>query len=345
MPSYIQEFITYMKIRTRILTQYNYLLDYRNFLEWLIRTGRSIAEDISQVTIVDFESLSFIDLQEYFSYLVDGYDSHREYSEWRESKVASCKPNGPGLKRKRASLNSLFSYLYAQRGLITKNEMSKFANQFKDIQRSTNHIYLSEEEVIRLFKAVGDLSDLEEPYLTRTVKNQIRDWAIIVTFLDTGIRVSTLAALNIRDIDFEKKEITLKLKGGKEKRLPILDTALGAIRVYLNNKHRPKPKNPDAELAVFLSSWGNRMSVKAIQAMVKKYIVKAGLNYDFSVHSLRHTFGTNFYNATGDINLTADFLCHSSPATASKFYAGIKDETRETALEKLPNYTSFKDIT
>lgn len=337
MPSFIKEYANSMVSRRQPLTLFNYLIDYRLFLEWILATGRTIAIHIKDISIEDIALLEFIDFQEFFGQLVEGYESHRKTTK-ENYKIAKSKPNGPGLRRKVSSLTSLFHYLYAQREMIPRNELTKFKGYFKNSAKDSARIekYLREHEVKRLFEVVSDLRGINGPYLKMAQRDMFRNWAILVTFLETGIRVSTLCALNKRDIDFQSEEATYQLKGGKEKRLPVRKSVLQAILTYLDDPNRPQPKNQDSELALFLSSQGNRLSISAVQYMVKKYLIKAGLDYDLSTHSLRHTFGTNFYNVTGDINLTADFLCHTDPSTTAKFYAGIKDSTRRNALKKLP---------
>ncbi len=337
MPSFIKEYANSMVSRRQPLTIFNYLIDYRLFLEWILVTGRTNAKNIREISIEDIATLEFLDFQEFFGQLVEGYESHRKTKN-ENHKIAKSKPNGPGLRRKVSSLTSLFHYLYAQREMIPRNELTKFKGYYKNSAKDSTRIdkYLHEPEVKRLFEAVHDLSGLKGPYLKMAQRDILRNWTILVTFIETGIRVSTLCSLNRRDIDFSTAEATYRLKGGKEKRLPVRESVLKAISIYLKDPNRPQSKDEDAELALFRSSQGTRLSISAVQYMVKKYIIKAGLDYDLSTHSLRHTFGTNFYNVTGDINLTADFLCHSDPSTTAKFYAGIKDSTRRTALKKLP---------
>ncbi|SPF50655.1 putative Tyrosine recombinase XerC [Candidatus Desulfosporosinus infrequens] len=337
MPSFIKEFANSMVSRRQPLTLFNYLIDYRLFLEWILHTGRTDAKYIKEISIEDLSVLEFLDFQEFFGQLVEGYESHRNTTK-ENHKIAKSKPNGPGLRRKVSSLTSLFHYLYALREMIPRNELTKFKGYYKNSAKDSTRIekYLREPEVKRLFDAVYDLSGLKGPYLKMAQRDMLRNWAILVTFIDTGIRVSTLCALNRRDIDFKTAEATYRLKGGKQKRLPVRESVLQAISSYLKDPHRPQSKNGDSELALFISSQGTRLSISAVQYMVKKYIFKAGLDFDLSTHSLRHTFGTNFYNVTGDINLTADFLCHTDPSTTARFYAGIKDSTRRMALKKLP---------
>lgn len=328
MPSFIQEYVGSLGNRRRPNTVYSYMLDYRILLEWMIKTCLSSASDIKNVTIEELNALTFFDLETFFSYLVNGYKSHRHVlSEDTNTdyQIAKSETNGRGLKRKVASLSSLYFYLYKQRELLSRDEMSKFKGYFKPKDENTNSNitkFLRPDDVDRLLKAVSDLSIFKEPYLTKAKRNLLRDETIVKSFLGIGMRVSTLCAMDTRDIDFINCEANLLMKGKMKETLPVDPIVLEFIKEYLNSPDRYKPVDNDAKKAVFLSNNGARISVTTVQKMMKKYMLKAGLNSDLSVHSLRHTFGTAIYNETGDAKLTGELLGHhDGGTTASRFYA------------------------
>ena len=89
---------------------------------------------------------------------------------------------------------------------------------------------------------------------------------------------------------------------------------------------------PGHEDALFLSMQKRRMTQRAVQLLVKKYAaIAAPLKPRISPHKLRSTFATNLYNATGDIDLVADVLGHSSVDTTRKHYADMTDARRRMA--------------
>ena len=93
---------------------------------------------------------------------------------------------------------------------------------------------------------------------------------------------------------------------------------------------------PGHEDALFLSLQNKRISVRAVQMMVKKYAMPAApLKKHLSPHKLRSTFGTNLYHETGDIYLVADVLGHSDVNTTRRHYAAMSDDRRRLAAKKV----------
>jgi site-specific recombinase XerD len=118
-----------------------------------------------------------------------------------------------------------------------------------------------------------------------------RDYAIIMTFLQTGIRLSELANLTIDDVDLEQKLLTVRQgKGKKDRQIPLVDKVVKALRNYL--RYRNTQLVLDDEV-LFLAK--NRMSlnVSSIKYIVAKYVKKADICKKVSVHTLRHTFGAH----------------------------------------------------
>jgi len=93
---------------------------------------------------------------------------------------------------------------------------------------------------------------------------------------------------------------------------------------------------PGHEHALFLSMQKRRITVRAVENMVKKYaLVVAPLKKRLSPHKLRSTFGTNLYHETGDIYLVADVLGHSDVNTTRKHYAAMSDDRRRLAAQSV----------
>ena len=85
--------------------------------------------------------------------------------------------------------------------------------------------------------------------------------------------------------------------------------------------------------ALFLSLQVKRISVRAVENIVKKYAVEAAPLKKISPHKLRSTFGTNLYRATGDIYMVADVLGHRDVNTTKKHYAAIEEDHRKIASQ------------
>ena len=89
------------------------------------------------------------------------------------------------------------------------------------------------------------------------------------------------------------------------------------------------------ENALFLSGQNKRISVRAVQNLVKKYASTVTTLKNITPHKLRSTYGTSLYRETGDIYLVADVLGHSDVNTTKKHYAALEDERRRAAKDKV----------
>jgi integrase/recombinase XerC len=118
-----------------------------------------------------------------------------------------------------------------------------------------------------------------------------RDYAIIMTFLQTGIRLSELANLSTEDVDLEHKILTVRQgKGKKDRQIPLVDEEVKALRNYLRYRNTQLVVEDDV---FFLAKNGTSLNVSSIKYIVAKYVKKAGIRKKVSVHALRHTFGAH----------------------------------------------------
>jgi integrase/recombinase XerC len=115
-----------------------------------------------------------------------------------------------------------------------------------------------------------------------------RDYAILQVFLQTGIRVSELASLTLRDIDFIKSSITVRGKGNAQREIALEKKGIQALRSYL--AVRPVPESTSERL--FLNYQGEPISERGVRKLVVKYTKAAGITKKASCHTLRHTFAT-----------------------------------------------------
>ena len=191
------------------------------------------------------------------------------------------------------------------------------------------------DEVARMLDLVESgegMSDRQQCYNQHT---RLRDLAILTLFLDTGIRVSELVGIDIDDIDFAVNGFLVTRKGGNQTILYFSDEVETVLRDYLQLRRQLTPA-PGDEGALFLSLQNRRISVRAVQMMVKKYATLAApLKKRLSPHKLRSTFGTNLYRETGDIYLVADVLGHSDVNTTRRHYAAMSDDRRRMAAQKI----------
>ncbi len=157
---------------------------------------------------------------------------------------------------------------------------------------------------------------------------------MLTLLLGTGIRVSECVGLDIQDLDFDTNGMRILRKGGSEVILYFGDEVREALLDYLDERELITAKE-GSEDALFLSMQRSRISVRAVENLVKKYSRTVTTLKNITPHKLRSTYGTQLYKETGDIYLVADVLGHKDVNTTRKHYAAIEDERRRKAAGKV----------
>lgn len=325
LPSVCKEYFIAVSLTTSTLTRLAYAYDFRIFFDYLCKENPLFAD--TEPFLIDEEKLNMIkarDIAGFQEYLMHYYAADSAGSEER---IIS---NGQlGIMRKLCSVRSLFDYLFKNKfvnaNVTTLVDLPKIHD--KPILR------LEKDELERMINAVqsGDgLSQRQKAYAKSTVK---RDYAIIMLFLGTGIRVSECVGLDITDLDFSRNAFTVTRKGGNQSILYFPDSVADALSEYLAIRENIEAE-PGSENALFLSLQKKRITQRAVENLVKKYaLIAAPLKKRMSPHKLRSTFGTNLYQQTGDIYLVADVLGHSDVNTTKKHYAAMTDARRRSAAK------------
>ena len=232
--------------------------------------------------------------------------------------------------RKLSSVRAMYKYFF-NKGLIEVNNTSKVATP-----------KIHEKEIIRLEgNEVSSLLDTAEygSGLSRHAsgyhdKTRIRDIAILTLFLGTGIRISELVGLNNESIDFSNNSFIVTRKGGNQAILYFSEEVGDALAAYLAQKEEDPRVAPD-EHALFLSLQYRRITVRAVENLVKKYAKIVSPLKKITPHKLRSTYGTSLYRETGDIYIVADVLGHRDVNTTRKHYAAITEDHRKSVAEKV----------
>jgi site-specific recombinase XerD len=155
-----------------------------------------------------------------------------------------------------------------------------------------------------------------------------RDTAILETLFSTGLRVSELCSLNIDQINLERREFTVRGKGGKDRVVFISGSAASAIGVWLKCRHdSAKP------LFIHFSGFKNeeeegdfmRLTPRSIQRLIVKYSKLAGITKKVTPHVLRHSFATDLLINGADIRSVQAMLGHSS-ITTTQMYTHVTDQ-------------------
>jgi integrase/recombinase XerC len=162
----------------------------------------------------------------------------------------------------------------------------------------------------------------------------IRDYAIIQTFLQTGIRLSELANLRVDDVDFEHRLLTVRQgKGKKDRQIPLVDDVVKALRNYLRYRNTQVILDDDI---FFLAKNGTSLNVSTVKYTVAKYVKKAGIRKKVSVHTLRHTFGAHKADKNMSLATLQELMGHKKKETTLKYIhlakTNLRQEMVQTAL-------------
>ena len=158
----------------------------------------------------------------------------------------------------------------------------------------------------------------------------IRDLALIEVLYASGIRVSEICGLNIRDVDMARNTLQVLGKGDKERVVPIGLPAMRAIQNWLAQS-RSELANSTSGDAVFLGARGKRIDQRTVREVV--YDAMESIGSHMSPHGLRHTAATHLLEGGADLRTVQEILGHSSLAT-TQIYTHVSPERLKTAYEQ-----------
>ena len=165
------------------------------------------------------------------------------------------------------------------------------------------------------------LLDVDQTFQLLEIKENdvlaIRDKAIIELIYSSGLRLTEVISLNINDIDFIDRVLTVIGKGKKARNLPIGKFAIQAIDDWL--KSRQKLVKNNKERALFISNRGSRISPRSVQERIKRWAVKQGLSGNVHPHMLRHSFASHILESSGDLRAVQELLGHADISTTQVY--------------------------
>jgi integrase/recombinase XerC len=217
------------------------------------------------------------------------------------------------IARKLAALRTFFQFLLRE-GVVEKNPAKLVATPR---QEKTLPVYLSVEDMVRFIETPDIQSDLGK-----------RDRAILEMLYGTGMRVSELTKLNLRDIDFKNKMVKVTGKRRKQRIIPFTEPARDATLLYLTVRNIFLHNSPITERddeAVFLNYQGTRITTRSVGRMVDKYILLCAGIHNISPHSLRHSFATHLLDNGADLRHIQELLGHARIST-TQIYTHVSME-------------------
>lgn len=325
LPEFCEEFFVGIESQTTALTRLNYAYDLRIFFDYLLHNVRAFRDykDVYDFEIDDLAKVTLGNLEAYVEYLNFYEFDGKEYSNGEKGKA-----------RKLSTVRTFFKYFF-NHDRIPVNVSAKIK---MPKQHDKDIIRLEHREVEKILDVAESGDGLSERQRKIQRNTRYRDLAIITLLLGTGIRVSECVGLNVNDIDFQTNAFTVTRKGGNRAILYFGDEVAEALQTYIQTErqaliNRCEKINVSDKDALFLSLQVRRISVRAVENLVKKYALEAAPLKKISPHKLRSTFGTNLYRATGDIYMVADVLGHRDVNTTKKHYAAIEEDHRKIAAQ------------
>ena len=315
-PQILKDFLSYHETikGQSAKTIQEYYLDLRMFLRFMVLVKREMQYDtdlntieIKDVDLAFIETISVSDIFDFLSYLAnDRIPDQREHADPGIGSAARA--------RKLSSIKSFYKYLTHSKQLDVNPVQDM---EFPKIRKSLPR-YLTLEQCTSLLKAVDG-------------PNAKRDYAILMLFLNCGIRRAELVGLNLTDV-YEDR-IRVVGKGNKERIVYMGAACKAAIDAYLPERNKMVLTD---NRALFGSRDKNRISVTAVHRLVKKHLLAAGLDASqFSAHKLRHTAATLMLSHGVDVKTVQEVLGHENLNT-TQIYTHIESTELKIAAEANP---------
>lgn len=317
-PRVIRDFLVYhetIKGHSRATVD-EYFLDLRNFFRYL-KIERGIvprSSELDEISIMDVDlnfvgSVTLEEVYDYLSYLA------RDRVKNENSREKSYGLSATTRARKIATIRSFYKYLTLKTKQLEVNPVADL-----DSPKTTKTLprYLTLDESKRLLEAVDGV-------------NKERDYCILCLFLNCGLRISELVGLNMGDV--QPDCLRVLGKGSKERMVYLNDAARAAIDAYLPVRRTMAAQGCDA---LFVSNRRKRMSTDSVHAMVKKTLLKAGLDPDkYSSHKLRHTAATLMIQHGVDVRTVQEVLGHEHLNT-TEIYTHVDNAELRVAADANP---------
>lgn len=295
-PAYLSSYHGFISMNKSYDTRYNYLLTIVDFMN---KTRKGIKD---------------LNMDDFTVYLAN---------------IVSTKSSSYGI-RAHAALKLFGKYLYASHHLsynpMEYVERPKY-KETNEMIKKREIGFLDKDEIQQLKQNV--LTGVGNKYAVgRQDPFKYRDMLIILMFLSTGMRCSALTRIDIKDVDVEKSKVYVYDKGDKPYEFKLPTEVMEYYDRWIRTRKQMFP-NVQTD-ALFIGRTGNRIPSGNVADIVKKYSANIKGKH-ITPHKLRATFGTQLYNATGDIYFTQQCMHHNSPKTTELYIRGQKANTDKAA--------------
>ena len=292
---------------------------YQDFLQG----QRGLSESTVRIYLSDIASFRQYVSQEGLSLTDMDRQTLRGYLAWL---ATSAKDGVSGyarvsIVRKLTALRSFYRFL-AQEGFFNTSPVPS-GRSFQVKVEKLLPTFLGKQEVTRLLDSVDATTPLG-----------LRDRAILEVLYACGVRLAEIQGMDLQDIHFPRREILVRGKGSKERLVLFGRPAEATLHRYMG-EGRPHLATANSP-ALFLNRYGERLSRRSIEKLVRRYATLAGLRDGVHTHTLRHTFASHMLEGDADLRVIQELLGHSSPTTTQIYTHVTKQEARSAYLNFHP---------
>ncbi|MED4402067.1 site-specific integrase [Metabacillus fastidiosus] len=282
MPKYVKDYINMMEKKQRSpSTLLNYLLDFKDFFEWLIQKRIAYVDRIKDISTDTLASLPLDSVTEYIS--------EEEYKSYKQSSI----------KRKISALKSLFKYLTTE---FKGNEPVFYRNVMQSVVLEENNTsnqhdnklkdgrYCSDWVVVFLdYMRTNYEKKLSSRQRTYFLRDKERDYAILSLHLSAKTRVAELVELRQRDVDLQKDKISISWQRDFQEDITVSHGVKNALLSYMNVRNERYKGSDFQDDSFFLTKYqggSSPISIRTIQELVRKYTKAFNDEISMSPHPL-----------------------------------------------------------
>lgn len=265
------------------------------------------------------------DLQEFFSFLKQEQVTTLEEVEYVHARLFVTQLYNEEkaratISRKISSIRSFFRFLNREFQL---NDAS-FQSLYHPKKESRLPRFFYEEELKMLFEA----NEGETP-------KEKRELAILELLYATGIRVSELTSIQLKDVDFSLSILRVMGKGRKERYVPFGQFAHEALQLYVTDA-RPILMKKQQHDSLFVNMRGEPLTARGVRYILNKMVKKTELTTTIYPHMIRHTFATHLLNQGADLRTVQELLGHASLSSTQVYTHVTKEHLRNTYMNAHP---------
>lgn len=295
-------------------------IQFRQALEQFV-TYIQLEKNFSPLTVRDYRA----DILEFYTFLqIEGVEdlTQVEYLHARifVTKLYEEKKARTTISRKISSIRSFFRFLNKEYDL----DDSAFQALYHPKKELRLPHFFYEEELSKLF-----MSNEGED------SKSLRNMALLELLYATGIRVSELTSIELKDIDFSLNILRVMGKGRKERYVPFGHFAAEAMQRYLAES-RPKLVKGQKHTTLFVNMRGSALSARGVRYILNDMMKQAELHTNIYPHMLRHTFATHLLNNGADLRTVQELLGHSSLSSTQVYTHVTKEHLRKTYMNAHP---------